>query len=73
MEMVEAEILGTNNRKRHPPRPSSVTPEGGRRAAHLYDSRQTAKDMREEKIRDGDYVYSVGWQGVYFVSKPSFP
>ena len=34
----------------------------------VYDPRESIQQKAEEKIKDGDYVYSIGWQGVYWVS-----
>ena len=31
-----------------------------------HDPRDTIRAVKEENIRDGDYVYSVGCQGIYY-------
>ena len=42
-----------------------------KRPENMHDPRDTARAIKEEGIRDGDYVYTVGMQGVFFVSDPA--
>eukprot|EP00354_Favella_ehrenbergii_P011231 CAMPEP_0170456070 /NCGR_PEP_ID=MMETSP0123-20130129/3829_1 /TAXON_ID=182087 /ORGANISM="Favella ehrenbergii, Strain Fehren 1" /LENGTH=196 /DNA_ID=CAMNT_0010719429 /DNA_START=365 /DNA_END=955 /DNA_ORIENTATION=+ len=39
---------------------------GGRSKPYLFDQKEAVAQKEEEGIKDGDYVYSVGWQGVYW-------
>ena len=47
-------------------RNNQLQPEGGRQKIELFDQKIAVKQKAEEGIKDGDYVYSVGWQGVYW-------
>jgi hypothetical protein len=35
------------------------------RPGNMHNPRDTVRSIQEEKIKNGDYVYSIGWQGVY--------
>lgn len=37
-----------------------------RDGAYMFDQKEAYRQKKEEGIKDGDYVYSVGWQGVYW-------